>query len=106
MDIRDAQEAIHATAVEHGWWELECNVAEKLALMHSELSEALEEYRSNKPSLYFDGDKPEGIIVELADCIIRILDLVGFMNWDIEAALRLKMDYNETRPYRHGNKKI
>jgi NTP pyrophosphatase (non-canonical NTP hydrolase) len=116
MNISNIQEIVHKTAVEHGWWEgttqENCPVAEKIALMHSELSEALEEYRNGKPPIYpaYDGSfehaKPEGIAVELADCIIRILDLAGFMGWDIEHALELKMKYNETRPYRHGGKKI
>jgi NTP pyrophosphatase (non-canonical NTP hydrolase) len=116
MKIAEIQHIVHQTAVEHGWWEnttkANCPVAEKIALMHSELSEALEEYRHGimKP-LYFKTDeqgnpKPEGIAVELADCVIRILDLAGFMGWEIQEALILKMEYNEGRPYRHGNKKI
>jgi NTP pyrophosphatase (non-canonical NTP hydrolase) len=114
MLISEIQEQVHQTAVAHGWWEgttqENCPVAEKIALMHSELSEALEEWRSSdlsNPPIYTDiRNKPEGIAVELADCIIRILDLAGFMEWDIEKALKLKMEYNETRPYRHGNKRI
>ena len=110
--IREIQKDVHQTAVEHGWWEgttkENCPIAEKIALMHSELSEALEEFRSviELPDYYMINGKPEGIVVELADCIIRILDLAGFMGWDIEEALKLKMAYNETRPYRHGNKRI
>jgi NTP pyrophosphatase (non-canonical NTP hydrolase) len=112
MLISEIQEQVHQTAVAHGWWEgttqENCPVAEKIALMHSELSEALEEWRSptQMPDFYNIDGKPEGIAVELADCIIRILDLAGFMEWDIEKALKLKMEYNETRPYRHGNKRI
>lgn len=113
MNIREMQHIVHQTAVEHGWWEgttkENCPIAEKIALMHSELSEALEEYRNGKEDIYFDfdeNDKPEGIAVELADTIIRILDLAGFMGWDIQRALIIKMQYNDTRPYRHGGKKI
>ncbi len=115
FDIGQIQQLVHQTAVEHGWWENtereNCPIAEKIALMHSELSEALEEFRNDNPPLYFDtdkqgNDKPEGIAVELADCMIRILDLAGFMGWDIEAALGVKMQYNQSRPYRHGGKKI
>lgn len=49
--------------------------------------------------------KPEGMAVELADCIIRILDTCAFMSIDIERAIRAEMEYNKTRPYRHGGKK-
>lgn len=102
---------IHENAVAHGWWEKERSFAEIVALIHSELSEALEEYRSGKPFLYFvietiqrdgkvipeirtdygDGnykdEKPEGIVVELADAVIRILDYCGKRGLDIEEAL-------------------
>lgn len=48
--------------------------------------------------------KPEGELVELADAMIRIFDYCGSKGWDLEEAIRLKMEYNATRPYRHGNK--
>lgn len=67
---------IHENAVAHGWWEGERDIAEIYALIHSELSEALEEYRSGKEMLYYVDGKPEGIAVELADAVIRILDYV------------------------------
>ena len=119
---------IHENAVSHGWWEEERGFPEVLALCHSELSEALEEYRDGKPPIYaitncqacndeaYTCDeikdtfnciqaKPEGVAVELADCIIRILDYCGHADIDIETAIRAKMEYNKTRPYRHGGKK-
>lgn len=49
--------------------------------------------------------KPEGVAVELADCMIRILDYCGHAGIDIEEAIRIKHEYNKTRPYRHGGKK-
>lgn len=51
------------------------------------------------------GGKPEGIPIELADVIIRILDYCGYAGIDIEAAIRQKHEYNKSRPYRHGGKK-
>lgn len=48
--------------------------------------------------------KPEGIPSELADIIIRVLDVCGFHGIDIAAAIADKMAFNETRQYRHGGK--
>lgn len=93
-----------------GWWDdPSINIGEKLALIHSEISEALEEAREfgleKDMAIYFNEsnpDKPEGLAVELADAIIRITDLCGQFDLPLEAALRLKHEYNKSRPYRHG----
>jgi NTP pyrophosphatase (non-canonical NTP hydrolase) len=50
--------------------------------------------------------KPEGVPIELADCIIRILDYCGHAGIDIEQAIKIKHEYNKTRPHRHGGKVI
>lgn len=49
--------------------------------------------------------KPEGIAIELADCMICVLDYCGHAGIDIEQAIRIKHEYNKSRPYRHGGKK-
>lgn len=105
-------EEIHKTAIEHGWWETERELPEILMLCVSELSEALEEYRDGRPNeWYVLGEsidcpaKPEGIAVEMVDCIIRILDYLSKISVDIDGIMERKMKYNESRPYRHGGKK-
>jgi NTP pyrophosphatase (non-canonical NTP hydrolase) len=103
MSIANLQQAVHRTAVEHGWWERERTIGEALMLVVTEVAEAMEAYRDGDPP----SEKLDGygrIEEELADAIIRILDLAGGMGWEIEGALRAKMAYNERRPYRHGGK--
>jgi len=102
------QEA-HLNAIEHGWWEEERTFGELIALVHSELSEALEEFRrSIEPTeiYYYKSGKPCGIPIELADVLIRIFDMCGKYGIDLDKAVQIKMEYNKTRPWRHNNKKI
>ncbi len=89
-------EECHRIAKVKGWWEKERNDGELIALMHSELSEALEAMRNH--------DKKEDIAEELADCCIRIFDYCGAKNIDLEKTLLKKIEYNKARPYRHGKK--
>lgn len=113
MNLAEIIRESYQTAVIKGWWEEDRNIGELLALMHSEISEALEEWRTGRDikEVYYEapkGDNPEGkpcgFPVELADIIIRIGDLCGRTGIPLEHALIEKLRYNRSRPYRHGNK--
>lgn len=88
-------------AIDKGWWDAPRNDGELIALIHSELSEALESLRKGDPP---DSHLPEfnGAVVELADAIIRIMDFAASRNWPLGEAIVAKMMYNITRPRKHG----
>jgi NTP pyrophosphatase (non-canonical NTP hydrolase) len=94
MTLRDLCERAHANALAHGFYERPREFGTLIALIHSELSEALEAYRKNRGV--------DAIAEELADIVIRVGDLCGYLGIDLEDAVVRKMAYNETRPWRHG----
>jgi NTP pyrophosphatase (non-canonical NTP hydrolase) len=84
-----------------GFWESD-NTAEKIALMHSELSEALEADRKDLESDKIPGFS--GVEEELADLMIRVFDFAGHHNLRLGEAVVTKMRMNLQRPFRHGKK--
>ena len=195
MDLKALQKEAHAIAKDHGWWDEERSFGDLIALVHSELSEALEAYREDGDTdmhwRWHDQDgkevrRPEGVPSELADVVIRVVDMVegcdigmhacvaeartkgaddiraleldSFGSWiaelhgtvtfmyiaymrgfygpsvteeawdklermtamfigqvevmaahygiDLDAAIAAKMEYNRSRPYRHGGKAL
>lgn len=114
--IAEWQREIHQLAVEKGWWsdletgrrvDARARIPEALLMVHSELSEAVEEYRRGTLGEYEgEGGKPEGFSIELADAVIRLFDLCGALGIDLEDAIERKHAYNRTRQYRHGGKLV
>lgn len=76
MNINELAKEVHENAVNHGWWEKA------------------------------GACKPEGIAVELADVILRTLDLMAALGVDVDAVVMAKHRYNLGREYRHGGKRI
>lgn len=114
--IKEWQAICHKIAVEKGWWDNERSPLESAALIHSEISEYVEDIRNgwgpgewslqpiNQAGMPNVTGKPVGPAVELADALIRIFDLAHFHKIDLEEMLEVKTEYNKTRPYRHGGK--
>jgi len=96
MTISEWQKAVYDNAVKKGWNNRTRPVPEMLCLIHSEISEALEAYRSSNTKLFNE---------ECADIAIRLIDMCSFLNIDLEKEMLIKHEKNKLRPYRHGNKK-
>lgn len=101
--LAQVQYICHQNSVEHGFYEHDFNLGEKLMLTITELAEGYEGVRrgiSSRPDEHCPEFTNEE--VELADAIIRLLDLAEYRKLRLPAAILCKMDYNATRPYKHN----
>lgn len=119
VHLNELAEKCHAVAVSKGWYEKKRPFTDLCLLLHTEVSEMAEEWRAGRTptECYYNTakalsngwmkvPKPEGIPSELADLIIRALDMCDYYGIDIDAAVEEKIRYNELRPMRHGGKRI
>lgn len=129
MTLDEWADVVNAINESKGW-NVERSASEWAALAHSEVSEFYEEFRNGHyaQEIYgvipiYNGEKtiqqtenqditlcpvgtkPEGQAIEMADLLIRTLHWFAQNSMSVEKAIALKMRYNTTRPYRHGNKK-
>lgn len=134
MDIKEISKEIYDNNVAKGFWDEDRNVGEMLMLVVSELSEALEAHRkdkySNRKSMEndmhyarlsmdnfvvgdencmwianrFEGAVKDGFEDEISDAVIRLLDISQGLGIDLEWHIRAKLNYNKTRPHKHGKK--
>lgn len=107
-DLNDLASEIAKINQSKGWWDEDRDFLAMLMLVVSEASEAAEEYRNGtliQDTYFNEGSlKPEGVPSELADIIIRVLDISAYHGIDIGVAVREKIEYNKTRSFRHGGK--
>jgi len=115
MLVNDWQRYINSWAVRKGWWDPDKvdsapkiagrNTIELAALVGTEASEAVEAARMGWMETFIDEHgKPQGYFSELADAVIRIMDVFNMADQSLEREIELKMAYNEKRPVRHGGK--
>lgn len=93
--INEMAKLCYCLSKDSGWHDKPVEDGTRIALIHSEVSEALEGLRKNLMDDHLPNRKM--VEVELADTIIRIFDFAGYKGYDLGGALVEKLLYNQTR---------
>ena len=93
LSLKDWSDLCHQTAKEKGFWDEKRNIGEALMLIVTELAEAMEAHRVSDQ---------ENFKEELADTFIRLFDLCGGLEINIQEEIEKKAKRNKERPYKHG----
>lgn len=106
MTLNELATHIRSINSDKGFTVTKENIDQKLLLVVSEICEAQEELRDGHSlnEIYFLGSKPNGFPVEIADAIIRLLDICCAFEINIEKVIEQKLRYNLSRPRLHGRK--
>ena len=103
MNLANLQREAHAIAKEHGWWDEERTFGDCIALVHSELSEALEAYREKhiwtdwRQLQTYPNGQPVGVGSELADVVIRVADMAEHDGVDLASEIETLRRENDER---------
>lgn len=115
--FRETQGVAHRANVANGWWDdrrrlmtsgvpgAQANVILAcLALVTSEVAEAMEAVRKHDPDTWADPETKDTLVRELAGCVVRCMDLSGELGLPLAEAIRAEIRANTARGHKHGGK--